>query len=201
MMVQIMRASMKLLVPGLLAFAVAILAPAARAQVGAVVGGPAAKVAVSDSTRLERAQRLYHYGHFEDAVTLLADTTANPPLAPAEIEMLGRSYVRMGEPEHGYLAFTRLLDAAPGWRPDPRELGGDEQAVFARARRDWRQAHPEWLVHEADLARALAARRPWYRQRRVQLGAGLATVGIVALVRHQHSAGQSDALPDLPGHP
>jgi hypothetical protein len=195
-----MRTTRKHFAGCLIFSALALLAPAARAQVGAVVGGPAPKQAASDSTRLERGQRLYHYGHYEDAITLLADSSASP-LAPAEVELLGRSYVQIGEPEHGYATFTRLLDAAPAWRPDPRELGGDEQAVFDRARRDWRQAHPEWVTHEAELARLLAARRPWYRQRRVQLGAGLATAGIVALVRHQHSAGQSGALPDLPGHP
>jgi hypothetical protein len=186
-----------------LAVVLALAPRAARAQAGAFVEPPPPPVAASDSTRLERASWLFRYHHYEEAAALIAsaDSSGPAPRAP-ELELLGRCDVRLGEVERAAGVFTRLLDVAPAWRSDPHVLADDERAVFNRARGDWRSAHPDYVRREAALAAALAAsRKPWYRQHRVQAGGALATAAVVAIVHHQHQVGQSDALPDLPGHP
>ena len=166
--------------------------------------------ATPDSTVFERAHVRFARAKFAAVVELLRPALAADavdPVRPAErtaaLEMLGRSLVRTGDPEGGVEAFTRLLDAAPAWTMLPQRVQDDERAVFARARSEWRAAHPDYVRAEAAAAAMPVRHRAWYRQRRFQAAGGAALLGVAAeILRHQGNVkGTHSALPDLPGHP
>ncbi len=147
---------------------------------------------------MARAREAFRYRHFDRVEALLGAALASNSLParerPQALELLGRSAVRVGDVELGVARFGALLDAAPTWTLDAHEAAGDELAVFARAKREWREAHPDWSP-------PAAAQVPFYRQRRWQLAAGAATATIVAIVRHNAGGGSHEPLPELPGHP
>jgi len=183
---------------------------AADAPFPDVVGSDSAAAvprgSVADSSRLVRAEARFGRGRYAAAAALLApalepDAPASPD-SPAELELLGRARVRVGDVEGAVLAFTRLLDRSPRWMLDPRRVSDDERAVFTRARIGWRAAHPDEVRAEAEEDARRAAFRPWWRQRRYQVVSGAVAVVLGAVIRHQmHDSGATAPLPELPQHP
>lgn len=169
--------------------------------------GYVAPVATPDSTAFERASARFERARYAAAAGLLRPALADGSIGAADrtaaLELLGRSLVRLGDPEGGVDAFTRLLDAAPGWTMLARRVSDDERAVFARARDAWRTAHPDYVLAEAEAAAHAIPPRAWYRQHRYQAAGGAAILGLAAgIIRHQGRVNDAhQALPDLPGHP
>jgi hypothetical protein len=153
---------------------------------------------------VDLAQTLFRGARFEDVIALLepalvADTLAGGDQNDA-LELLARSYVRVGNIEAGVRTFFGLLDVAPAWDLDTRRVADDEHAVFARARRQWQEAHPVVEPPAVTGGRPPVRSKPFYHQRRFQIAGGV--VAVVATVLIRHGSAQADAsLPALPGHP
>ena len=162
--------------------------------------------AVPDTALIEHARLAFRAGRYARVVTLLAPGAAADSLEPGTraeaLELLARSRSRVGDIEGGVASFGLLLDARPLWQPDPRQLGDEERAVFERARREWREAHPDEVRRQEAALADRSRHTPWYRQRRFQLAGGAATAALVAVIRYTgRSDGSNKALPALPGHP
>lgn len=139
---------------------------------------------VLDASALRAATALYDATDWAEAIRLLSAALASSPpdhpLARDARLLLARCQVKIGQPDLAKQEIHRILSRDRSWRPDERELPGEELAVILEAVREYRPK--------------TGRRWPWYAA-----GAGALAVGVWLFWPDDESA--PEPLPGPPGPP